>query len=452
MSNKIPPSLLRSLIREHHIEEIPFVQTHVSGEQVTSIRLNPFKRIHDYDEEETVPWCSDGKYLRERPSFIADPLFHAGCYYVQEASSMFLDHLLRQTGRMDQQLRVLDLCAAPGGKSTLLASLLSRDSLLVSNEIIKSRVPALSDNLTKWGNLNVIVTNNDPKDFKKLEGYFDVMVVDAPCSGSGMFRKDPVAVQEWSENNVQLCSERQQRILADALPALRENGILIYSTCSYSSEENEQIADWLTDTYSLQNLRIPLQPEWGIRETASEKHGCYGYRFYPHLVKGEGFFVSCFIKEEGSEPKNERPQKPPRIGHNELSLLKSWVKELPLSLISINDSYYALPESLADDIRMLQTKLYLKKSGIHLGKIAGKDFVPDQELAQSLLANERIERTELSREQALKYLRKDPVEMGSTVRGWTLMCYRGFGLGWAKILPNRINNYYPRELRILKQV
>ena len=181
----------------------------------------------------------------QRPSFTFDPLFHAGTYYVQEASSMFLEQALKQSVDLSQPLRVLDLCAAPGGKSTLLQSLLNKESLLVSNDVIKSRAAILEENIVKWGAANVVVTNNDPAHFARLENYFDAIVIDAPCSGSGLFRRDPEAINEWSENNVQLCSQRQQRIVADVWPALKQNGILIYSTCSYSAEEDEAILDWM---------------------------------------------------------------------------------------------------------------------------------------------------------------------------------------------------------------
>ncbi|KAA8474640.1 NOL1/NOP2/sun family putative RNA methylase [Arcticibacter tournemirensis] len=449
MSNRLPSALLRALIEEHGIEERSFLDEHENNVQLTSIRLNPLKKTDKFNAEEQVPWCKNGRYLKERPSFIGDPLFHAGCYYVQEASSMFLERALEQAD-LSVPVKVLDLCAAPGGKSTLIASLLHPESLLVSNEIIKSRVPVLSDNLTKWGALNCAVSNNDPRDFGRLEGYFDIMVVDAPCSGSGMFRKDPAAINEWSENNVQLCSERQQRILADAYPALKEGGLLIYSTCSYSSEENEQIADWLCDTYKLSSVRLPIEASWGIEETVSEKHACYGYRFYPHKVKGEGFFITCFRKQDGIE--KDTPQlKLPKLNQNDVLAIEKWIASETLSLIPAKDGYCLIPSSLKNDILLLQSKLYLKKSGVYAGKFAGKDFIPDQELAQSNVLNNTVSRIGLAKEEALKYLRKDTLLIPDAKTGWALMCYEGFGLGWAKVLPNRINNYYPKELRILKE-
>jgi len=244
---QLPEKLLRSLEGIEGFDKEAFEKVHQSGEQVTSIRINPLKlsnvrhetSMKDFTHDsrltvhDRVPWSQYGYYLDQRPSFTFDPLFHAGCYYVQEASSMFLEEALKQTVDLSQPLKVLDLAAAPGGKSTHIQSLISKDSLLVSNDVIRSRSKILKDNTIKWGGDNVVVTNNDPKDFARLENYFDVIVVDAPCSGSGLIRRDPEALGEWSENNVQLCSQRQRRILADVWPSLKKEGVLIYSTCSY---------------------------------------------------------------------------------------------------------------------------------------------------------------------------------------------------------------------------
>src|SRR6185295_2766131 len=248
-------------------------RVHRGREQVTSIRVNPLKMpvassewsvgdTHDSPLTTHVPWSQYGYYLSQRPSFTFDPLFHAGCYYVQEASSMFLEQALKQTVDLSRSLKVLDLAAAPGGKSTHIQSLISKDSLLVSNEVIRSRSNILKDNIIKWGGDNVVVTNNDPKQFGKLENYFDGIVVDAPCSGSGLFRRDEQAIGEWSENNVQLCSQRQQRILADVWPALKKEGVLIYSTCSYSKEEDEEIVGWMKNNLSAINCQLEVDKNW----------------------------------------------------------------------------------------------------------------------------------------------------------------------------------------------
>ncbi|HEY1023987.1 MAG TPA: RNA methyltransferase [Sphingobacteriaceae bacterium] len=450
MSTIVPTALIRSLRNEFQFEEEAFFKTHETGDQVTSVRINPYKEPNVFSKNEQVPWCPQGRYLDQRPSFIADPYFHAGCYYVQEASSMFLHHILKSEGNLGKSMKILDLCASPGGKSTLISSLINQESILVSNEIIKSRVPALTDNLTKWGVSNVFVTNNDPKDFSRLNGYFNIMVVDAPCSGSGMFRKDPGAINEWSESAVMLCSQRQQRILADSYSALQNDGLLIYSTCSYSREENEDIADWLCDHFDATPLKIPIAPDWGIAETRSSKHGAPGYRFYPHKVKGEGFFVCCFRKNEGTVSEVKSKQRPESPAKKEEEIIFKWVNREGLAFIKYNQDLFAIPETAIGDFKILQTSLYLKKSGTRVGRIAGKDLVPDHELALSLILHPAIHKTNLSKEEAWAYLRKDELKLNSDFNGWTLMCYNNQALGWAKILPNRINNYYPKEQRILK--
>jgi 16S rRNA C967 or C1407 C5-methylase (RsmB/RsmF family) len=258
---KLPTLLLDSLTDTSGFNKEAFEKIHTSVEQITSIRINPNKlsessKALSFGEGlgEVVPWTETGYYLKTRPPFTFDPLFHAGCYYVQEASSMFLEQVLKQTTDLAKPLKVLDLSAAPGGKSTHIQSLISKDSLLVSNDVIRSRANILKDNIIKWGCGNVVVTSNDPKDFSKLENYFNVIVVDAPCSGSGLFRREPEAINEWSLNNVALCSQRQQRILADVWPALKKDGILIYSTCSYSKEEDEEIMDWIMREFAVGSL------------------------------------------------------------------------------------------------------------------------------------------------------------------------------------------------------
>ncbi len=280
-----------------------FDEAHKRDEQLVSVRFNPDKTFSvqclKFKVQSSVPWCPYGRYLHERPSFTLDPLLHGGAYYVQEASSMFLWYVLEQTiGKNTSGLRVLDLCGAPGGKSTLLASYF-KDALIVSNEVIRSRAAILVENITKWGSDHIVVTNNDPKDFVSLQGYFDVIVVDAPCSGSGLFRKNPDAISEWSEENVLLCSQRQQRILADVYPALKKDGVLIYSTCSYSAEEDEDIVDWMMSEFAVDSLQFAVPGDWGVVEVETKKRKAYCYRFFPDKVKGEGFFIAAFKKNEG---------------------------------------------------------------------------------------------------------------------------------------------------------
>lgn len=456
MSTDFFPSHFLSKIAEAPgFDAEKFIEAHQKPEAPTSIRLNPFK-LPDMKMGDPIPWYRLGYYLDIRPSFTFDPLFHAGCYYVQEASSMFIGHILQHIyGKQDDNIKILDLCAAPGGKSTLISSIIKQDDLLVANEIIKTRVPILTDNLTRWGPSNTIVTNNDPKDFGKLKGFFDIMVVDAPCSGSGMFRKDPDAMNEWSEANVNLCQQRQERILADAYPALKEDGYLIYSTCSYSVEENEDILDWLCNEFDLESIRIPIEHDWGIVESQSSTHKAWGYRFYPGKVKGEGLFAACLRKrDESGETRSFKNKNQPKPNYKEIDLLKSYIKDADQYFyFKIGDDWLATDRIHRDGLETLQQYLYIKKSGVRIGKLAGKELIPDHELALSLLINQdEFLKTELTKEQAIQYLRRDNIaDIDINEKGWSLMMYKGHVLGWAKLLPNRINNYYPKELRILSK-
>ena len=454
----LPHQLIQSLEGIKGFNRKAFEEVHVSGEQVTSVRFNPQKQtLIDLEDRSTVdgrrstavPWCPNAFYLPERPSFTFDPLFHAGAYYVQEASSMFLWEMLKQTVGISSQQKVLDLCAAPGGKSTLLASYFT-NGLVISNEVIKSRAAILTENSIKWGADNIVVTNNDPKDFQRLENYFDLIVIDAPCSGSGLFRKDPTAVNEWSEENVKLCSLRQQRIVADVLPALKQNGILIYSTCSYSKQEDEDVLDWLVENCQLSTVHCQPSTDWGIVEVQSDKHQAYGYRFYPDKIKGEGFFIAAFRKTNGEEDAYHQEQILQFPGKQELEQLRYFIP-LPdeYKVFKQNEALRAIKEIWMISLKQLAKHLYIKKAGVELGTIKGKDFIPSHELAVSMIPLQSLASVELSKEDALQYLKRKEFRTAAPI-GWTLVKYCGLPLGWMKVLPNRINNYYPQEWRILK--
>ena len=365
---------------------------------------------------------------------------------------MFLEQAVRQTADMTRPLRVLDLCGAPGGKSTLLQSTLPVDSLLVSNEVIKSRAAVLEENMIKWGASGTVVTSNDPRDFARLENYFDVIIVDAPCSGSGLFRRDPEAIREWSPAHVQLCSGRQRRILSDVWPALRRDGLLIYSTCSYSREENEDILDWVAMELDATGCRLQLRPEWKIVESEGRQK-TRGYRFYPDKLNGEGLFIGCLRKNGGAIFNPPRRQAlPDRLGRKEQQQLPHWVgPETGLFFFLHGSEIHALPETLAPELPLLQSSYYLKKAGVTLGSFSAKEFIPDHDLAMSTVVHPDLPAIALTHEQALYYLRKEEVKMVTDHLGWSLVRYDGHNLGWVKVLPRRWNNYYPKEWRILKR-
>jgi len=456
----LPESLIQSLQNIKGFNEEAFKEVHQSGGQITSVRLNPGKIFNSQfpifnSQLEKVQWNSNGYYLPERPSFTLDPLFHAGTYYVQEASSMFLEETIKQTVDLSKPIKILDLCAAPGGKSTLIQSIISKESLLISNEVIKTRVNILTENITKWGAVNVIVTNNDPKDFQRLPNYFDVIVVDAPCSGSGLFRKDPNAINEWSENNVALCAQRQQRILADIMPSLKDGGVLIYSTCSYSQEEDEAIGDWLMEAFKVESLKLKVDEAWGIVETVSENGDAFCYRFYPDKVKGEGFFIVGFRKKNSAEVKSQKSKAKrnvDKLNSKEIEILKPYLYNGDdFFFIKQHDDVIALPSWLENELPDIQSSLYIKKAGVRLGAIIRNELIPAHDLAVSNIINPSVARLEVDKETALQYLRKEAIKIELDTRGWILLTHQQAGIGWIKAMQNRINNYYPKEWRILNK-
>jgi 16S rRNA C967 or C1407 C5-methylase (RsmB/RsmF family)/NOL1/NOP2/fmu family ribosome biogenesis protein len=445
---QLPAAFLTSLESVNGFDKDAFLKVHASGEQVTSIRLNPRKPLSQIPNSQfPIPWTQYGFYLKERPSFTFDPLFHAGCYYVQEASSMFLEQVLKQTVDLSKPIKILDLCAAPGGKSTHIQSLITQESLLVSNEVIKSRNNILKDNIIKWGCENVVVTNNDPKDFARLENYFDVIVVDAPCSGSGLFRKEPEAIDHWSENNVQLCSQRQQRILADVLPALKKDGVLIYSTCSYSKEEDEDIAEWLVEEFKIEDCRLQIDRSLQIVKSLP------GYRFWPYKILGEGFFIAVFKKTEGGEPEKRRAIKNlMEVSKKEIEFVKQFcIVTDELAFVNGFDGVYAVNKYLLNDMNFLNSNLRVSYFGVKAGELMRNKMIPAHALAMSHLISDSVPRILLNTDQAIQYLQKKDFNVETNTKGWQLICFENHPLGWVNMLPNRVNNYYPKELRILKE-
>ncbi|MFV0419929.1 MAG: methyltransferase RsmF C-terminal domain-like protein [Dysgonomonas sp.] len=415
-----------------------------------SIRLNKEKVSDNTNILPNIPWYNNGYYLNERPQFTFDPLFHAGCYYVQEASSMFIGQVLKQY--IGNNIRILDLCAAPGGKSTLIADMIDEDSLLVSNEVIRSRSNILAENIIKWGKPNIIVTNNDPKQIGKLNGFFDIILVDAPCSGEGMFRKDENAIKEWSVENVKLCRERQQRILADIWPALKEEGILIYSTCTYNRDENEENVIWMRDELGAQVLPVETKEEWNISPSIVEEIAAY--RFFPHKTKGEGFFCAVLRKSsEDAITESRRKIKSNKDNKKKINLPAEY-KEYLLSKDDFmfypkGESWHAIPKHLYEDTYLIGSLLNTVSEGICLGEFKGKDFIPDQSLAYSCNLNkDAFPKYDADWKTAIAYLRKEALVLPDTPKGYILLTYKGMSLGFVKNIGNRANNLYPPEWRI----
>jgi 16S rRNA C967 or C1407 C5-methylase (RsmB/RsmF family)/NOL1/NOP2/fmu family ribosome biogenesis protein len=409
----------------------------------TAIRVNLLKHL-PVIQSDGVPWCSTGFYLKERPVFTLDPHLHAGAYYVQEASSMFLEQAVRASVNLTHPLRVLDLCAAPGGKSTHLLDIIGSDSLLVSNEVIKTRASILSENLQKWGRPNVVVTNNDPGSFGNMPGFFDLIVIDAPCSGEGLFRKDKAAMEEWSEENVHLCSLRQRRILADVWPALKENGVLIYCTCTYNEAENEDNLVWLSEQKNVEFIEVPYLHD-GIQKI--EKGRAKGYKFLPHKVNGEGFFISMIRKTSKENTTGRNRTAPLKSSKNKTG----WVKG-EFDLFEINELLIAVPSVLKDDVMSL-SDLNIVTRGVAVGTVARNKVIPEHALALSCnLDRDAFPVIDLEKDEALKFLAKETIDPRDNERGFALIRYQENYLGFVNRLGNRLNNLYPSNWRIRMNV
>lgn len=444
----------------------------LESEQPVSIRLNTQKLFPENSENlwkkpqklTPVPWCQTGFYLKERLTFTFDPLFHAGAYYVQEASSMFLEQAMRQYIR--KPVRMLDLCAAPGGKSTLAREVLPEGSLLVANEVIPSRASILVENLQKWGHPDVLVTSALPSELGGLTHLFDVLLTDVPCSGEGMFRKDPVALSEWNPENIALCERRQQEILHDIWPALKPGGLLIYSTCTYNIREDECQIERISHELGAEVMPVDIRPEWGI--TGNLVSGDFPvYRFLPHRTQGEGFFIAALRKKDEetlSDFSSQTSKKKPKQEKK-----KNTSPAPPLALQRVLSDWLSSPsdswnfetneEGLCHAIRNVHAPVadYLRKkgirilsSGIPMAQQKGKDLLPHPALALSqALSLEAFPQAALTYEQAVTYLRRESITLpADTPRGYVTVTYSGLPLGFVKNIGNRSNTLYPAEWRI----
>lgn len=437
-------------------EESRKLETALHEDPAVSIRLNASKGfVPDRSGTgtfESVAWCPTGFYLKERPAFTFDPLFHAGVYYVQEASSMFLGQVLRSY--VSKPVVALDLCAAPGGKSTHIRSLLPQNSLLVSNELIRNRCQVLAENLIKWGHPGVMVTNNSPSGFKDLEEVFDLVFADVPCSGEGMFRKDPGAIREWSAENVENCRLRQRKIVSEIWGSLRSGGILVYSTCTYNIKENEENIRWIMDTYGARTLPVATLPAWGITDGLSDGD-LFAYRFFPHKTKGEGFFVAVLQKPgDAAVPmgnSRRRPDKKQTTAAPVPPECRSWLNDSSqYSLVRNGQTVTAIPGYAEERYRQIGQKLKVVHAGIPLAEIKGKDLIPLHPLALSTALDlSAFPLAELGYDQAVSYLRAEAIRLDEACpKGYLLVTYRHKPLGFVKNIGNRANNLYPQEWRI----
>lgn len=423
----------------------------------TAVRSNPFKKGICPDGR-PVAWNPYGRILPERPLFTLDPHFHAGGYYVQDSSSMFVGYafrrLLEGISRPEgRPLRVLDLCAAPGGKTTDMAASL-RDAfgdgfVLVANEVMKARAGILADNVALWGDPNVVVTSDDPKAFAALPGYFDIIVADVPCSGEGMFRKDAEAQKQWSVDNVALCEARQRRIVADVWPALKQEGVFIYSTCTFNRYENDGNVGWIAEELGAE----PLFGDDALNAGDKVIKTRYGYSLVPGHVEGEGQYCSALRKTSDVEirdmkSRGGRPAKAATVPEGAPGLLKvdSVFRQRGETLI-------AVPKSIMSELAALEQALHIIAAGCAVGMLKGKTLVPDADLALSLVFERgAFPEADVDRETALAYLHRDAITLPDLPKGYVTIVYEGLPLGFVKNLGNRCNNLYPQSRRIRMNV
>ena len=445
-----------------------------------SVRVNPFKKRPDFPGAgQQVPWSGCGFMLGSRPVFTLDPYFSAGCYYVQDSSSMFVGHVLRQVigggcpgveaagnavpvGKSSAgrpAIRVLDLCAAPGGKTTDAAASLRAvygDSFfLVSNEVIRARASVLATNVAVWGDPNVAVTSADPSEFSSLPGFFDIVLADVPCSGEGMFRKDADAAEQWSPENVAHCQARQRRILADVWPALAENGILIYSTCTFNRYENDDNVKW-----AVENLGAEIVFPGNVHESVF-KTDC-GCSLLPGFVKGEGQYCAVLRKSGKGGLQDVKPDGIRRLPvqgnarRQEVRERKSLPSadicryfDIPVRTVVKGNLIKAVPEAAADDAELLERTVRVISSGCAAGTLKGRDMVPHADMALNIRTRSDVfPRADLDLKAALQFLRRESFALPEAEKGYVMVSYGGAPLGFVKNIGSRCNNLHPAERRI----
>lgn len=425
----------------------------INEDPVVSVRPNP-KKSTDYTHlnfDEVIPWHESAYWLKERARFYADPLHFAGAYYVQEASSMFFANLIKS----EKPLLALDLCAAPGGKSTLLLDSLHPESLLVSNELMPDRNKVLVENLNRWGRSNVLVSQNKSSDFKRFKGSFDLVLVDAPCSGEGMFRKDNKSLKQWSPQLVTACAQTQREILRDAVDLLKEEGLLIYSTCTFEPEENEKQVQWIVNesSYEWQSVESETAGAGPERIEIATNQGDIQAYMFPLEGKGEGQFVCGLRKVSKKHPRVlSARDKMTKASRQEHQLLHKFVKDAKEhSYVTHKGMYFAISAKWEREIAALRS-LQLRKMGVNLGKPSPKSWIPHHELALTTDITLDVNRIELGYDEAIKYLKGELINETGDETGWYLATYKEMGIGWSKNIGSRWNNYMPKTLRLRKEV
>ena len=419
-----------------------------------AVRLNPAKCGGEgvWSDGETIAWSKNGRKLKARPSFTLDTAFHAGAYYVQEAASQFIDYVV--SGEELQGKRVLDMCSAPGGKTTIYSTAVGVEGLVVANEYVRSRANVLADNVRKWGMGNVLVTNNAPEHIAQFEGWFDLVAVDAPCSGEGMFRKEEVAREDWSEDAVKMCAARQLSIVREAWQSLKEGGLFIYSTCTFNDEEDEGVLrrfiEDVGDVFE-PSQRVEIDENWGV--VRGEVGAFQTFRFFPHKTDSEGLFVAVARKVEPTTQRTPKARKKvmqevDKVSRKELSRWLQDAEQYTYAMVA--DTIYAYRTEQFKAVQALSEGLTAIYSGVAMGQIFKGKLKPDWALSQYVgLNRDAVAAEELDEERALDYLRKKDIAVGGMAEGMNLVTHNGRALGFAKRVGARCNNLYPNSLKIM---
>lgn len=450
----LPDPFIRRMRAELGDEEAGRLFDALDEDAGVSIRFNSAKPVGFSDVMRPVEWCSSGFYLDRRPRFILDPLLHAGVYYVQEAASMIyqslLERVLSDLPAEFGAIRVLDACAAPGGKSTAMLNALfesGRDYGLVANEFVRKRTGALMENLQKWGDPDVIVTNSDTSAFSNLEETFDVIAVDAPCSGEGMMRREPVARSQWSERLVAECAALQRDIVANLIPALKPGGFLIYSTCTFNREENEENVESFKERYGLKEV-IPAR------------------RFMPHQVRSEGLFVVVLQKEgdllpspvEHVKKSTSKKNKKDKASKDLSAALRkcNFQRTASDGFVEIEDRFFIVPDVLLPLYEKVKSAgIRILSAGVQIAERKGSGVSPSSAQVLSRdFDSSSLPSLDLDLPDALNYLRGQALPSVSAVSpslvspSLVSITYKGFPLGLAKNIGTRLNNLYPSSFRI----
>ena len=450
----LPIAFTERMIKQLGAEEAERLFVALDSVSPVAVRLNPAKCGDEgvWSEGEAIAWSKNGRKLKERPSFTLDTAFHAGAYYVQEAASQFIDYIVSQEEL--QGKRVLDMCAAPGGKTTIYSTAVGEGGLVVANEYVRSRANILADNMRKWGMGNVLVTNNAPEHIAQFEGWFDVVAVDAPCSGEGMFRKEEVAREDWSEDVVKMCAARQLSIVREAWQSLKNGGLFIYSTCTFNDDEDEGVLKAFIeesgDVFE-PSQSIEIDDAWGIVRGAV---GAFQtFRFFPHKTDSEGLFVAVARKMEPTTQRTPKARKKvmQEVDKNSRKELMRWLQQPDNHTFAmVADTVYAYRAEQFKAVQALSECLTAIYSGVAMGQIFKGKLKPDWALSQYVgFERKAVAVEEADEARALDYLRKKDIAVGDMVEGMNLVTHKGRALGFAKKVGARCNNLYPNSLKIM---